>query len=126
MTYELGMQTWKSWKVSFNRVNAGNERSTAPTGTPFFYRNPVTCIEILLRQMAYKETMTYIPVKEHKEQNERVDSELHTADCWWRMQEFHRHFLLLERLVLLVILFSFKNPLAVLFFQYLDVLTKYT
>ena len=67
MTYELGMQTWKSGKVSIDCVNARNERSTTPTGTPFFYRNSVTCIEFLLRQMAYNETMTYAPVKECNE-----------------------------------------------------------
>ena len=80
MTYKLGMQTWKSGKVSFDRANAGNECSTAPTGTPGFYRNPVTCTEFLLCQMAYKETMTYALVKEYNEQNERVYSELHTGN----------------------------------------------
>ena len=124
MTYELGMQTWKSGKVSLNRSNARIERSTAPTGTPFFYRNPVTCIQFLLRQMAYKETITYAPVKEYNEQNERVYLEIHTGDWWWHMQVFHRHFLLLERLIL--ILYSFKNPSAELLFQCLEVLTKYT
>ena len=124
MTYELGMQTWKSGKVSFDHANAGNEHSTASTGTPFFYRNPVTSFKFLLRQTAYKETMTYAPVKEYNEQNERVYSELHTGDWWWHMQVFHRHFLLLERLIL--ILYIFKNPSAVLLFQCLEVLTKYT
>ena len=68
--------------MSFDRANAGNERSTASTGTPFFYWNPVTCIEFLLRQTAYMETMTYATVKEYNEQNEWVYSELHTGD-WW-------------------------------------------
>ena len=124
MTYELGIQTWKSGKMSFNRVNAGNERSTGPAETPFFYRNPVTCTGFLLRHTSYKKSMTYAPVKEYNKQNEWVYSELHSGDWLWHMQVFHRHFLLLERLIL--ILYSFKNPSAVILFQYLEVLTKHT
>ena len=84
MTYDLGMHTWKSGRVSFDRSNqnAGNQL------TQFYYRDPVPCIEFLLRQTAYKEHMTYAPVKEYNEQNERVYLELHTGDWWWRMQVF--------------------------------------
>lgn len=85
MSYELGMQTWKTGKVSFNRSDGGNRFSDAPF-TSFYYRNPVTCIEFLLRQSAFKEHMTYAPVREYNDENERVYSELHTGDWWWRMQ----------------------------------------
>lgn len=85
MVYELGMHTWKTGKVSFNRSDTGNRISTTAY-TSFYYRNPVTCIEFLLRQSAYKEHMTYAPVREYNDENERVYSELHTGDWWWRMQ----------------------------------------
>ena len=80
MTYKLGMHTWKLGKESFDCANTGHECLTAPSGTPFFYRNLVTCIEFLLYQMAYMETTTYVLVKEYNEQNKQVYSKLHTRD----------------------------------------------
>jgi hypothetical protein len=85
LTYELGMHTWKSGKVCFTRPDASNS-STNLRFTRFSYRNPVTCIEFLLRQTAYKEYMTYAPLKIYNEMNERVYSELHTGDWWWKAQ----------------------------------------
>jgi hypothetical protein len=85
LTYELGMHTWKSGKVCFTRPDASNV-ATNLRFTQFFYRNPITCIEFLLRQTAYKEHMTYAPLKVYNEMNERVYSELYTGDWWWKVQ----------------------------------------
>jgi len=52
----------------------------------FFYRDIVQCAEYLLAQPAYREDVVYAPVQEYDGSGERLYSEMHTADWWWKTQ----------------------------------------
>jgi hypothetical protein len=85
MTYALGIDSWKSGKVSYaGLVNSEALRDDGKTRV--FYRDPVNCIEFLLQQSAFKEHMVYAPIKDYNELGERVYSEVHTCDWWWNEQ----------------------------------------
>jgi len=52
----------------------------------FWYRNIIHCVEYLLAQRAYYESLVWAPVREYNIPGERVYSELHTAEWWWETQ----------------------------------------
>lgn len=52
----------------------------------FFYRDIVHCVEYLLAQPAYRESIIYGPVREYDGSGQRLYSEMHTADWWWETQ----------------------------------------
>jgi hypothetical protein len=79
MTYDLGMQIWKTGTVSFKRSNPAG----LPVYTGLFYHDPIDYIKFLLRQLAYKDQLTYGLKKEYNEMGERIYSEIHTGDWWW-------------------------------------------
>jgi hypothetical protein len=72
---ELGSASWSTGYVTFAD---GSQAS-------FKYRDPVFLARHLLKQYAYKDHLVYAPVKEYRGEN-RLYSELHTADWWWEMQ----------------------------------------
>jgi hypothetical protein len=74
MNNSLGPETWKKAEVTLSGVNV-----------PFFYRNPLACVEYLIRQRAYRSDMVFSPERLY-EGNERQYGELHTADWWWETQ----------------------------------------
>jgi hypothetical protein len=51
-----------------------------------FYRDPVKCVEYLLRQPAFASKMVWAPVKEFSSNGKRRYSEMHTGDWWWQEQ----------------------------------------
>ena len=51
-----------------------------------FYRDPVKCVEYLLRQPAFASKMVWGPIKEFSNNGKRLYSEMHTGDWWWEEQ----------------------------------------
>jgi hypothetical protein len=54
--------------------------------TRLFYRDPVKCVEYLLRQPAFASKMVWGPIKEFSSNGKRLYSEMHTGDWWWEEQ----------------------------------------
>jgi hypothetical protein len=54
--------------------------------TKFYYRNIVSCVRYLIRQVAYRGDMVYAPIREYDSSGDRLYSEMHTADWWWETQ----------------------------------------
>ena len=54
--------------------------------TRFYYRNIVSCVCYLIRQVAYKEHMVYEPIREYDSNGDHLYSEMHKADWWWETQ----------------------------------------
>ena len=74
MDNSLGPETWKAADVTLSGANV-----------PFFYRNPLACVEYLMWQRAYQSDIVFAPERLY-EGNERQYGELHTADWWWETQ----------------------------------------
>jgi len=49
----------------------------------FLYRNVLDCVRYLLRQIAYRDDLFYMPRREYDHTEQRVYAEMDTAD-WWR------------------------------------------
>ena len=54
--------------------------------TTFDYTNALDCVRYLVRQVAYRSDMVYVPIREYDSSGERLYSEMHTADWWWDTQ----------------------------------------
>jgi len=67
-----------SWTTA--TLESGNHLTT------FYYRNIVSCVRYLIRQVAYKEDMVYAPIREYDSNGDQLYSEMHTADWWWETQ----------------------------------------
>ena len=85
MEYELDISSWKRGLVEFTLPGSESSRSEDRMAA-FWYRNPVTCIEFLMKQPAFREHMAYAPRKEYNEVGERMYSEIKSGDWWWRKQ----------------------------------------
>jgi len=85
MSYAMGIEYWKSGKVCYNRLADSNNLGDDDY-TPFFYRNPVECIEFLMQQPAFREHMSYAPAKEFNDAEQRIYSEVKSSDWWWNEQ----------------------------------------
>lgn len=77
MDPSLGRIGWQSGSVEF---------TSGSSATQFYYRDILFCASFLLKQRAFATEMVYTPVKIYDGNGERVYSELHTADWWWRLQ----------------------------------------
>jgi len=55
----------------------------------FFYRSVVGCVSYLLRQIAYRDDLIYVPRWEYEPSGQRIYAEMHTADWWWGLQVEH-------------------------------------
>jgi len=85
MSYMMGIDSWKCGKVCYNCLaNPNNLRDD--DYTPFFYWNPVECIEFVMKQPALREHMLYAPTKEFNDAEERIYSEVKSSDWWWNEQ----------------------------------------
>ena len=54
--------------------------------TTFYYRNIVSCVRYLMRQVAYKEHMVYAPIRKYDSNGDQLYSEMHIAAWWWETQ----------------------------------------
>jgi len=55
-------------------------------GCTFYYRDLEDTIQYLLRQQAYAEHLVFAPKHEFDEEYNRVYTDMHTGDWWWRTQ----------------------------------------
>jgi hypothetical protein len=81
----LGPQSWK-------RQDLIVEEDSSPICRPFYYRNPLECIRLLLRHLPFKNHLTWAPRREYtdRSRSQRVYHEMYTGDYWWTEQEnFH-------------------------------------
>jgi hypothetical protein len=85
MSYVMGIDSWKSGKVCYNRL-ADSNNLYDDDHTCCFYRNPVHCIEFLMQQPAFREYMSYAPAKEFNDAEERIYLEVKSSDWWWNEQ----------------------------------------
>ncbi|KAL0630534.1 hypothetical protein Q9L58_010619 [Maublancomyces gigas] len=74
-----------SWSLQKTKV-IGEEDGVPRENITYAYRNPMTCIQYLLRQSVFANDMVFSPVKEFVARGEQCYSELHTPDWWWDMQ----------------------------------------
>ena len=54
--------------------------------TTFYNGNIIDCVRYVIRQVAYSSDMVYAPIREYNSSEERLYSEIHTANCWGDMQ----------------------------------------
>jgi len=85
MSYTMGIDSWISGKVCYNRLAYSNNLRDDDY-TRFFYRNPVECIEFLMQQPGFREHMSYAPAKEFNDAEEHIYSEVKSSDWWWNEQ----------------------------------------
>lgn len=69
---------WGSWKTGTVQLWSGTE--------PYFYRDPVDIVRYLLRQKVFAKDFAYAPARHYSSDDERVYSDMHTADAWWELQ----------------------------------------
>jgi len=93
MSYAMGIDSWKSGKVCYNRL-ADSNNLRDDDYTHFFYRNPVECIEFLMQQPAFREHMSYAPAKEFNDAEERIYSAVKSSDWWWNEQIRYLNFVI--------------------------------
>lgn len=92
LSFSSGHTLYKQLNVMAEGLNLEFESAILDWGIDgiepgeYFYRNPLQCIEHLLRQPAYADSLTYAPVREYNSEGHRVYSEIHTADWWWDTQ----------------------------------------
>lgn len=77
----MGVKSWKEGKAKFF-ADVKNEWKL------FYYRDIGDVIRQLFKQPAYREHLVYSPVKEYNGFGDRVYSDIHTAEWWWRTQVF--------------------------------------
>jgi hypothetical protein len=76
----LGHGSWKKSSLSM----AWNEQH--PDNIAFWHRDLIGCAQWLLRQPAYEDHLTYVPVRCFNHAGHRVYNEMHTGDWWWDKQ----------------------------------------
>jgi hypothetical protein len=56
---------------------------------PFYYRNLLDCVRLLLRHLPFKKDLVWAPVRHFSDAQhlERLYSDPHTGDNWWTEQE---------------------------------------
>jgi len=53
---------------------------------PSLYRQVLDCVKYLLRQIAYRDDLVYMPFREYDTNGQRVYADMHTAGWWWDLQ----------------------------------------
>ena len=76
---ELGEGSWRSHDIV--TVVGNTTRSI-----PFYFRDPMQCVAYLMKQPCFREYLVYAPIREFDPSGERMYSEMHTAEWWWKMQ----------------------------------------
>lgn len=72
---------WETREVEWEVPNVMN-------GVAFF-RNPVKVAEYLLQQPSLASKCHWLPQRDYNDTGERIYSEMHTANYWWRTQVGH-------------------------------------
>jgi len=75
---------WTNWSVGEISYSTGKDGKEVTK--PFYYRDPIQCIEFLMKQSYLQDAFVYAPTKEYNEDGERTYSEVHTGDWWWNAQ----------------------------------------
>ena len=57
-------------------------------GCRYFFRDVQKTIEYILQQRAYQEHLVYEPIHELDAHGNRLYSDMHTGDWWWKTQVF--------------------------------------
>ena len=70
----------EQWVLSKIDYDGGNP------GTPYYWRDPIQIVEDLLQNPSYRDDLIYTPCKLTGKFGERIYSELHTGDWWWKLQ----------------------------------------
>ena len=92
MTYDLGWSSSKSERVCQclpEDLKETGEDEMDPwddTYATFFYRNPLSCIEFLMRQQRLADDFIYEPYKDFNEKGERLYGDMCTTNWWWETQ----------------------------------------
>jgi hypothetical protein len=78
----LGPRSWKSQSLLI--VEDGKEAKY-----PFYYRNPLDCVRLLLGHLLFKQDLVWAPVRQFSDAQhfESLYSDLHSGDYWWTEQE---------------------------------------
>ena len=70
-------EQWVLSKINYDAENPG---------TPYYWRDPMRIVEDLVQNPAYRDDLIYTPCKLTGQFGERIYSELHTGDWWWKLQ----------------------------------------
>src|SRR5690606_9382364 len=76
---EFGEKSWSYAEATFWAEDGRIKQ-------PYYYRDPTLIIKHIFKQPAYREYLTYKPVREHNERGNRIYSEVNTADWMWEQQ----------------------------------------
>lgn len=76
----LGNPSW-----SHQNMTVRGEDGVLGEVISYFHRDPMSCIQHLLRQGVYGSNMVVSPVTKFDVGGEQCYSELHTANWWWEM-----------------------------------------
>jgi hypothetical protein len=73
----LGPQSWKSQSL----LVVEDEKEVK---YPYYYRNPLDCVRLLLRHLPFKKDLVWSPVRRFSDARyaERLYLDLHTGDYW--------------------------------------------
>ena len=82
MSYAMGIDSWISGKVCYNRL-ANSNNLHADDYTCFFYCTAVECIEFLMQRFAFREHLSYAPAKEFHDAGEHIYSDVKSSNWWW-------------------------------------------
>jgi len=85
MFYAMGIDYCKSGNAYYNTLADPNILCDDEF-TPFFYRNPVECIEFLIHWPAFRKYIKYALEMKFNEANEHIDSEVKSSDWCWNQQ----------------------------------------
>jgi hypothetical protein len=78
----LGPQSWMTQDLIIEEESGQVQHS-------FHYRNPLHCIQLLLRHLPFRKHLVWAPEREYSDSShqERVYNDMHTGDYWWEEQE---------------------------------------
>ncbi|KAF8420172.1 hypothetical protein EV426DRAFT_537901 [Tirmania nivea] len=65
-----------------------HEHTILKVGT-IYYRDIIECVKLLLRNRSFGDSLIYAPVRQYNSVGERIYSDLHSLDWWWKMQNKH-------------------------------------
>lgn len=88
MEYDLDMHSWSQGSVCFDPFTPDKDVATLRISN-WWYRDPVHCIQFLLKQALLAPHMVWAPIRELDELGQRIYSDMHTGTYWWNKQVSH-------------------------------------
>jgi len=82
MSYVMNINSWKQCKVCYNSLVDPNHFPDHGF-TRVSNHNPVQCTQFLMKQRVCREYISYAPVKEIDDAEERIYSEVKWSDWSW-------------------------------------------